>query len=204
MTSFLVKERYGFLKNIFKKIFIYFREWERDNTSRRGRGRERISSRLCTEHWAWCRAWSRNPQITTWAETKSQWLNQPQQPGVPGYECMFKIIFYIFLHVQFSVPSLHNSFITPWINPSKDQLFNQDNKSPKSSAPLEKVIQWKTPSFYPLLLLPILWFILAFQMWWIKLSVLGQGTRGKLNHQTSSLPDVGWHTLSINMYPRKA
>lgn len=49
------------------------------------RERERISSGLCTEHGASCGAWSRDPEIMTWAETESQMLTQ-----VPQLSCILK------------------------------------------------------------------------------------------------------------------
>ena len=58
---------------IFKKdIFILDRAWA---GGAEGEG-EKISSRLCTEHGAWHGTRSHNPEIMTWAETKSQTLNR--------------------------------------------------------------------------------------------------------------------------------
>ena len=55
----------------FLKIYLFILE--------SGRGaegeEERNPSRLCTEHRAWHGAWSQDPEIMTWAETKSQMLN---------------------------------------------------------------------------------------------------------------------------------
>ena len=54
-----------------------------------GRGVEgdgqRISRRLWAEPRAWLGAQSHNPEIMTWAETKSQTLNQLSHPGAPPY-----------------------------------------------------------------------------------------------------------------------
>ena len=41
--------------------------------------REGIPSRLTAEHEAWCRAWSKDHEIMTWAKSKSQTLNQLHQ-----------------------------------------------------------------------------------------------------------------------------
>ena len=45
--------------------------------------RERISSRLPTEHGAWWGPGSRDPETVTWAETKSPSLNWQSHPGAP-------------------------------------------------------------------------------------------------------------------------
>ena len=47
----------------------------------RGRGRARISSRLRTGCGGQRRAWSHNPEIMTWAKTKSQTLNRQSPSG---------------------------------------------------------------------------------------------------------------------------
>lgn len=69
---------------LFKCLCIYFFDggWG-------GRGRERISSRLCAdqrEH----RAWSQHPKIMTWAKTKSWALNQLSHP-----DTLWDSMFYI-------------------------------------------------------------------------------------------------------------
>ena len=64
---------------------------------RRGRGRERMSSRLHAQHRALYGAGSHNPEIMTWAETKSQMPNQLSHPGAPQNKSFFKR-FYVFIH----------------------------------------------------------------------------------------------------------
>ena len=49
----------------------------------RGRGRERILSRLHTQHGAQHRAQSHDPEITASAEIKSQMLNRTKPPRLP-------------------------------------------------------------------------------------------------------------------------
>ena len=51
------------------------------------RERERISSRLSAECGANLMSWSRDPEIMTWAETKSQTPNQLYHPGTPLNKC---------------------------------------------------------------------------------------------------------------------
>ena len=48
----------------------------------RERGRERTSSRLLTECRAWHGAGSQDPEIMTWAKSRSQMLNSLSHPGV--------------------------------------------------------------------------------------------------------------------------
>ena len=50
----------------------------------RRRGRERIPSRLPTEHRAQCRAQPHVPGIMTWVETKLRMLNWLSHPGAPS------------------------------------------------------------------------------------------------------------------------
>ena len=50
----------------------------------RGRGRERIWSRLHTQHSPWLGAWSYDSEIMTWAEIKSQILHRLSCPGAPA------------------------------------------------------------------------------------------------------------------------
>ena len=67
-----------FFPELFKYLFIYFREWGRVHVSRgrdRGRGRERISSQLHAEHGVWHGAWSHDPEIMNWADTKNWMLH---------------------------------------------------------------------------------------------------------------------------------
>ena len=67
---------------IFFLRFIYSRG--RESVSRgRGRGTERISNRLHAECRALPGAWSHNPEIMTWAETKSRPANLLSHPGAP-------------------------------------------------------------------------------------------------------------------------
>ena len=65
-----------------KKRFIYFREKEREEgwEGQRKREREKILSRPHAENEAVYRAQSHNPEIMTWAKTKSEMLNQLSQP----------------------------------------------------------------------------------------------------------------------------
>lgn len=49
------------------------REWER----------ERVLSRLHTQHGAWRGAWSHDPGIVTWTQIKSQVFNKLSHPGAP-------------------------------------------------------------------------------------------------------------------------
>ena len=44
---------------------------------------ETVSSRLRAERGTRCRAQSQDPEIMTWAETKSQTFNQMSHPGAP-------------------------------------------------------------------------------------------------------------------------
>ena len=68
----------------FKDLFILEREREQAVGRSRGKGRENISSRLYTEHGAQCGFQSHNPEIMTWAKTKSQLLNQISHPDAPS------------------------------------------------------------------------------------------------------------------------
>ena len=60
-------------------------EWEGQ------KGRERLSSRLCAECGAWRGALAYDSDITTWAETKSQMLNQLSHPDTPTMTIYFYI-----------------------------------------------------------------------------------------------------------------
>lgn len=67
-------------------FMIYLFIWERVSMSRgrdRGRRRERIPSRLCTH----------DPKIITWAETRSQMLNELSHPGTPLFLILFLLFF---------------------------------------------------------------------------------------------------------------
>lgn len=73
----------------FTSIFflkIYFRL----SVSRRGTGRERISSRLPTVSAAGYRAPSHDPEIRTLAETKSQTLNRPRHRGIQKFASILR------------------------------------------------------------------------------------------------------------------
>ena len=92
--------------NLFPGIFflkILFREWASRGTGR-GRGRERIPSILCTEHGAQCGASSRNPEIMTWADIKSQMLNFLSHPGAPilfFFDIIVnRLVFFLFYFLQ--------------------------------------------------------------------------------------------------------
>ena len=67
--------------HFFKDLFIYDRVRV---SSHEEEQKERISSRPRADHGARHRAWSQDPEIMTWAETKSQMLNQSHYPGSPG------------------------------------------------------------------------------------------------------------------------
>ena len=69
----------------FQKKTIFFpQEWVHTWVwVRWGRNRERILSRLHAQHRAWCRAWSHDPDVMTWAEIKSWTLNQLSHPSAP-------------------------------------------------------------------------------------------------------------------------
>ena len=63
---------------------------------RRGRGRGRETpSRLYAEHRTQCRAWSHNPEIMTWAETRSQTLTN-WATQAPLYTLFFVCLFVCF------------------------------------------------------------------------------------------------------------
>ena len=66
----------------FLKMFIYF-ETESMQKWERGKERERIPSRLHTQHRVQRGAWPHDLRITTWAEIKSQTLNWLSHPGAP-------------------------------------------------------------------------------------------------------------------------
>ena len=58
-----------------------------------GKGRERISSRLCAELGALHGARSYMPEIMTWAETKSLMFNWPYHPGAYQYnDCVLYMV----------------------------------------------------------------------------------------------------------------
>lgn len=66
------------LKYFWTVVWGFFEDFidllkERD---RRGKGRERTSRGLCTEHRARCEAWSHDLEVMIWAEIKSQILNR--------------------------------------------------------------------------------------------------------------------------------
>ena len=55
-----------------------------------GRRRKRISNRLRDQHGAQRGAQSHDHDITSWAKTKSQWLNWLSHPGTPVYKIFNK------------------------------------------------------------------------------------------------------------------
>ena len=63
-------------------LFIWEKEGERENKGEGQREREKISSRFSTQLGAWQRAWSHDPEIMTWAKTKSQLLNGLSHSGI--------------------------------------------------------------------------------------------------------------------------
>ena len=65
---------------LFKDLLSFRIYWESTPEGERGRKIERererdILNKLHTQHRAWCRAWSHDPGIVTWAEIKSQMFN---------------------------------------------------------------------------------------------------------------------------------
>ena len=67
-----------------------FEGWGQRAETERERGS--ILSRLPTEHGAQPGAWSRNPEIMTWAEIRSRMLNWLSHPGAPAkIICHFKM-----------------------------------------------------------------------------------------------------------------
>lgn len=68
-------------------VVVFLREGERKKEKDReeGRsGRERILSRFHVQHEPWPGAWSQDPEITSWAEIKSQMLNWSTQVSYAG------------------------------------------------------------------------------------------------------------------------
>ena len=55
----------------------------------KGRGRERILSRLYTQQGARHRALSHDPGVTAWAEIESQMLNPLSHSGAPTQQLLF-------------------------------------------------------------------------------------------------------------------
>ena len=74
-----------------KDLFIYLREREQ------GKGqRERLSQQTLTEHKAWCGLDPTSHEIRTWAESKSQILNQLGHPRVPVWFLFYFLYNFIF------------------------------------------------------------------------------------------------------------
>ena len=70
----------------FFKIYFLL-ERERESARERESERERISSRLSTDHEAWCEAPPHDPEIKTWIRIKSWTLTltePPRHPWIPG------------------------------------------------------------------------------------------------------------------------
>ena len=67
-----------FLSALKRFIYLLDRTWVTG-----GEERERISSRLLTEHGAWHGTWSHDPEIITWVQAKSQTLNWLSYPHTP-------------------------------------------------------------------------------------------------------------------------
>ena len=69
----------------FFKINLFMSERERVWAGGRGKGKgeKECSSRLATDHGAWCNTQSQDPEIMPFAKTKSQVLNQLSHPGAP-------------------------------------------------------------------------------------------------------------------------
>lgn len=66
---------------LLKKSYLFI--LEREGKHEQGEGwKEREKQTSCwTQSRAWCRAPSHNPETLTWAENKSQILNQLSNPG---------------------------------------------------------------------------------------------------------------------------
>ena len=77
----LVKNSQGFPVSL---IFDLNKFFLRESVSR-GRGRERISSKLHAQLGAWCRARSHDHETMTWAKIKGQKLNWLSHPGTPEH-----------------------------------------------------------------------------------------------------------------------
>ena len=74
-----------FFSCIFRIYAIIFfekeRAWEWEQWRGRERGRKRILNRLYAQHGAWHRSWAHHHELVSWAEIKSQKLNQLSHPG---------------------------------------------------------------------------------------------------------------------------
>ena len=98
--KYTIFQCFNILFKFFKYLFIYFQERERANECREGAEGERVLSKLHAELGALhgascrdgCRAGSQDPEIMTWAKTKSQSLNWLHHPSVP--QC-FNILFFL-------------------------------------------------------------------------------------------------------------
>ena len=78
-------------KFVFFNFFHVYWFWERGEWERGSkRGRERTPSRLCTDSTEPDAGLDlRNLEIMTWAEIKSQMLNQLSHPGAPIVPCLY-------------------------------------------------------------------------------------------------------------------
>ena len=83
MTSLGLGKPLRPFRGVLLLLLIYF-EKERKSGGKRQRERERILSRLHTQHRAPCGARSHDTGITTSAEIKSQTLNRLSHAGAPG------------------------------------------------------------------------------------------------------------------------
>ena len=93
-----------YIITIFFRCYLFI--WERENERAWVGGRDRGTSRLPTEYWAQHGAWSHNPEIMTWAEIKSQMLNQLSHPGAPIITIlltMFPMMYFSSLWVTYSI-----------------------------------------------------------------------------------------------------
>ena len=82
---------------IFKDLFIYLRVREHMIGRDRGRGRENLKQAPCpvqSPRQGLTGPRSHNPEIRTWAETKSQRLNQLYHPGSVKCQSFFKKLLY--------------------------------------------------------------------------------------------------------------
>ena len=87
---------YRFPFFLILREFIYWEKekaWQREGEGERER--ERIWSRLPAECRAPCRAWSRDPEIMTWTETKKRrpgWLSYPGAPVPATFDLVLPLI----------------------------------------------------------------------------------------------------------------
>ena len=98
----------------YKRTFLYLFIWEkerdcmsmgegqreRERRSEEERDRKRITSRLQAQLRAWCRTWSHDPGIMTWAKIKSWMLTQLSHSRLP-YSSVSKVIILMVLYAEY-------------------------------------------------------------------------------------------------------